>query len=45
MDENRYGNGNPPYSLYQAEDDLWGLMDHNSKQLINQNILTKFAKP
>lgn len=31
--DDQYGNGNPPYSLYQAEDGLWGLMDKDGVKL------------
>ncbi|MCM1140562.1 MAG: hypothetical protein NC453_18485 [Muribaculum sp.] len=32
-DDNRYGNGNPPYSLYQGDDELWGLVDKDGRKL------------
>ena len=32
-DLNKYGNENPPYSLYQNEDGLWGLIDGSGNKL------------
>ena len=31
--DGRYENGNPPYSLYQGEDGLWGLVDKDGTRL------------
>ncbi len=31
--QNIYGNGNPPYLLYQAEDGKWGLIDSSGNKL------------
>ncbi len=33
MELNPYGNNNPPYSLYQAPDGKWGLMDKDGVKL------------
>lgn len=33
MGLNAYGNNNPPYTLYQAPDGKWGLMDKNGIKL------------
>lgn len=32
-DENRYGNSNPPYSLYQDDNGHWGLVDKDGRKL------------
>lgn len=31
--DGRYENGNPPYSLYQGDDGLWGLIDKDGTRL------------
>ncbi len=31
--DGRYENGNPPYSLYQGDDDKWGLVDKDGTRL------------
>lgn len=32
-DDNRYGNSNPPYSLYQDDNGHWGLVDKDGRKL------------
>lgn len=33
MNSDAYGNDNPPYTLYQAPDGKWGLMDKDGVRL------------